>query len=59
MREPRFTWSRTIRVFKEVESGRKVAEVGREYDISDGTYYNWKAKYGYGSVGNKATEGVG
>ncbi len=46
-------------MFKEVESGRKVAEVGREYDISDGTYYNWKAKYGYGSVGNKATEGVG
>jgi putative transposase len=24
----------------------QVAEVCREYDISDATYYNWKAKYG-------------
>ena len=24
----------------------KVAEVCREYDFSDATYYNWKAKYG-------------
>ena len=31
---------------KEVEAGRLVKEVCREYGISDATYYNWKAKYG-------------
>lgn len=31
---------------KEVEAGRKVNEVCREYGISDATYYNWKSKYG-------------
>ena len=46
MRESRFTESQIIRVLKEVEGGRQVAEVCREYDISDATYYNWKDKYG-------------
>lgn len=35
-----------VRVLKEVEAGRLVKEVCREYGISDATYYNWKAKYG-------------
>jgi len=29
-----------------VEAGLLVKEVCREFDISDATYYNWKAKYG-------------
>ena len=31
---------------KQVEGGRSASEVCREYGISQGTYYNWKAKYG-------------
>jgi len=33
-------------VLKEVETGKLVKDVCREYGISDATYYNWKAKYG-------------
>ena len=46
MKKSRFTESQIIKVLKEVEAGRQVKEVCREYDISDATYYNWKAKYG-------------
>ena len=31
---------------KEVETGRLVKEVCREYGVSKATYYNWKSKYG-------------
>lgn len=46
MRKTRHTESEIIRILKEVEAGRKVAEVCREYHIADATYYNWKSKYG-------------
>ena len=34
------------KILKEVEGGRQVKEVCREYGVSDATYYNWKSKYG-------------
>ena len=46
MRKSRFTESKIVKILKEVESGRQVKDVCREYSISDATYYNWKAKYG-------------
>jgi len=46
MKKPRYTETQIIKVLKEVEGGRLVKEVCREYGISDATYYNWKAKYG-------------
>ena len=33
-------------ILHEIEGGRLVKDVCREYGISDQTYYNWKAKYG-------------
>lgn len=46
MRKKRFTEHQIIKVLKQVEGGRAVSEVCREYAVSQGTYYNWKAKYG-------------
>ena len=46
MRKTRFKETEIVRVLKEVEGGRQVKEVCREYGISDATYYNWKSKYG-------------
>jgi len=46
MRKKRFTEHQIIKVLKQVEGGRSASEVCREYGISQGTYYNWKAKYG-------------
>ncbi len=46
MRKSQFTESQIIRILKEVEGGRKVAEVCREYAVSQATYYKWKSKYG-------------
>ncbi len=46
MRKARFKETEIVRVLKELEGGRQVKEVCREYGISDATYYNWKTKYG-------------
>jgi putative transposase len=46
MKKTRHTESQIIKVLKEVEGGRAVKDVCREYGISDATYYNWKSKYG-------------
>ena len=46
IKKTRYTESQIIRVLNEVEGGRMVKDVCREYGISDATYYNWKSKYG-------------
>ncbi len=46
MRKRRFTEQQIIKVLKQVDGGRSVQDVCREYGVSQATYYNWKAKYG-------------
>lgn len=46
MKKSRYSETQIVRILKEVETGKLVKEVCREYGISDATYYNWKAKYG-------------
>ena len=46
MRKSRHTETQIVRILKEVEGGRQVKEICREYGISDATYFTWKAKYG-------------
>lgn len=46
MRKTRFKETQIVKILKEVEGGRMVKEVCRDYGISDATYYNWKSKYG-------------
>ena len=46
MKKSRYTEFQIVKILKEVEAGRLVKEVCSVYGISDGTYYNWKSKYG-------------
>ena len=46
MKKSRFTETQIVKILKEVETGRLVKDVCREYGVSEATYYNWKRKYG-------------
>jgi putative transposase len=42
----RFTEEQIIKILKEHEHGKKAAEIVRENNISEQTFYRWKSKYG-------------
>lgn len=42
----RFMEERIIRVLKDAEAGVKTSDLCRTHGISEGTFYNWKAKFG-------------
>lgn len=42
----RFTEEQIIKALKEQEAGSKVDDICRRYGISNGTFYNWRSKYG-------------
>lgn len=46
MRGKRFKEEQIIAVLKEATAGVSVQDLCRKYGICDGTFYNWKAKYG-------------
>lgn len=41
----RYTEEQIIRILKDVESGTTVAEVCRQYGVSEQTVYRWRNKY--------------
>jgi len=45
MKRKKYTEEQIIQVLKEGEAGASVADLTRKYGMSDGSYYNWKAKY--------------
>ena len=42
----RFSEEQIIGILKQQESGVKTADVCREHNISQNTFYTWKSKYG-------------
>ncbi len=46
MRKSRYTEEQIITALKGHESGRKTADICREFGISEGTFYRWKSKFG-------------
>ncbi len=45
-RGKRYSEEQIIRILKEVENGKSVAEVVRQYGVSEATVYRWRSKYG-------------
>ena len=43
--QKRFTEEQIIAVLKEADSGMKTAELCRKHNVSDATFYKWKAKF--------------
>ena len=46
MKRTRFTDEQIIGILAEHEAGAKCADLCRKHGMSEGTFYNWKAKYG-------------
>lgn len=42
----RFSEEQIIRIIKEHEGGKRAADLIREHNISEQTFYRWKSKYG-------------
>lgn len=54
MRKSRFTEAQIIGMIKEQEAGRSTAAVYRTHGLSQGTFYNFKSKYGGMEVSDAA-----
>src|SRR5436190_19094689 len=46
MKRSKFTDEQILKIVREGEAGRKVADLGRTNGITEQTCYRWKAKYG-------------
>ena len=46
MKKTRYSESQIVKALKEVEGGRNVKDMCRDYGISEATCYNWRTKYG-------------
>ena len=46
MKRTRFTDEQIIGILTEHEAGAKCADLCRKHGMAEGTFYNWKAKFG-------------
>ena len=46
MKKSRFTDAAVMGILRQAEGGIAVAELCREHQISNATFYKWRAKYG-------------
>lgn len=46
MKRNKFSESQILAILKEQEAGLKVMDICRKHGISDGTFFNWKNRYG-------------
>lgn len=46
MKRNKFSESQILVILKEQEAGLKVMDICRKHGISDGTFFNWKNRYG-------------
>ena len=46
MKRTRFTETQIVKALKDLEGRRSADDLSRERDISKGTLYRWKSKYG-------------
>ncbi|MEZ5105550.1 MAG: transposase [Draconibacterium sp.] len=49
MLKRRYKKSEIHKILKEYEDGKTIADILKEYGISQATFYNWKSKYGNSS----------
>jgi putative transposase len=46
MKKTRYSEEQIIGTLKQMEAGRKVADLARELGVSEATIYTWKSKFG-------------
>lgn len=46
MKKSKFTESQIVKILNQHEAGVSVSDVCKEHGISQGTFYNWRNKYG-------------
>lgn len=46
MKRKRYSEEQIIRILREIEGGKAVAEVARQYGVSEPTLFRWKTRYG-------------
>ena len=46
MKKQRFTESQIMQILKQAEGGIPVADLCREYGMSNASFYKWRSKYG-------------
>lgn len=46
MKKSRFSQTQIVSLLQQQQAGLSVADICRQHNISEATFYNWKARYG-------------